>query len=250
MKRFESKTVFITGGTSGIGKAAAILFAREGANLMLADVKKNQDAIEEIRQEGTAVEFIFCDVSKSEQLEQAVAATVTIFGSLDIAVNNAGISDSGGSLLHEKSNEEWQQVQDINLSGVFYGLKFQIAQMRKQPNGGSIVNIGSIMSAVANETIASYVSAKHGVVGLTKVAALENAQHKIRVNAIGPGYIATPILPNQDNKELLTYMESLHPMNRLGLPEEIAKPILFLASDDASFCTGVYLPVDGGYLIK
>jgi NAD(P)-dependent dehydrogenase (short-subunit alcohol dehydrogenase family) len=250
MRRFENKVVFITGATSGIGKAAAVLFAREGAQVMVADIKEDQAAIDEIRQEGGEVRFIACDVSRSEQVEQAVAATVTAFGSLDIAVNNAGISDRGGSLLHEKSNEEWQQVQDINLSGVFYGLKFQIAQMRKQQSGGSIVNIGSIMSAVANETIASYVSAKHGVVGLTKVAALENAQHNIRVNTIGPGYIATPILPNQDNKELRAYMESLHPMNRLGLPEEIAKPILFLASEEASFCTGVYLPVDGGYLIK
>lgn len=250
MRRFENKVVFITGGTSGIGKSAAILFAREGAKVAVVDIHENPTALEEIRREGGEVLFIQCDVSKIDQVDHAVNETVAAFGSLDVAVNNAGISDRGGSLLHEKSIEEWQQVQDINLSGVFYGLKYQIAQMRRQESGGAIINIGSIMSMVGNETIASYVSSKHGVVGLTKVAALENAKHRIRVNAIGPGYIATPILPNQENKEMLAYMESLHPMNRLGQPEEIARPILFLASDDASFCTGVYLPVDGGYLIK
>lgn len=251
MKRFENKVAFITGGTSGIGKAAAILIAREGAKVVVADIRENQLALDEILREGGEVKFVQCDVSKHEDVERAVAETVAAFGSLDIALNNAGISDPLLSPIHEKSIEDWQRVQDINLSGVFYGLKYQISQMRKQATGGSIVNMGSVMSQVATENIASYVAAKHGVLGLTKVAALENATHNIRVNAIGPGSTATPILPLEAmGEQAVAAMKSSHPMNRLGNPEEIAKAFLFLASDDAGFCTGAYLPVDGGYLIR
>lgn len=248
MKRFEKKVAFITGGNSGIGKAVAILMAREGAHIVIADLKENQETLEKIRKEGTEARFIRCDVSKPQEVEQAVSATINFFGSLDVAVNNAGIVDA--SLLHEKSIEEWQRVIDINLSGVFYGMKYQIAQMRSQASGGSIVNVGSIMSQVAELGIASYASSKHGLVGLTKVGALENAVNNIRVNAIGPGYIETPLLMDNASQDSRAYMESKHAMKRLGKPEEIAKAILFMASDDASFCTGAYLPVDGGYLIQ
>ncbi|WP_413513193.1 SDR family NAD(P)-dependent oxidoreductase [Myroides odoratus] len=248
MKRFEKKVAFITGGNSGIGKAVAILMAREGAHIVIADLKENQETLEEIRKEGTEARFIRCDVSKPQEVEQAVSVTINFFGSLDVAVNNAGIVDA--SLLHEKSIEEWQRVIDINLSGVFYGMKYQIAQMRSQASGGSIVNVGSIMSQVAELGIASYASSKHGLVGLTKVGALENAVNNIRVNAIGPGYIETPLLMDNAAQDSRAYMESKHAMKRLGKPEEIAKAILFMASDDASFCTGAYLPVDGGYLIQ
>lgn len=251
MKRFENKVAFITGGTSGIGKAAAILIAREGAKVVVADIHENPEALEEIRKEGTEVKFIQCNVAKHEEVERAVAETVATFGSLDIALNNAGITDRRMSPIHEKSLEEWQNVQDINLGGVFYSMKHQIAQMRKQATGGSIVNIGSTMTQVAMAGIASYVSSKHAVFGLTKTAAIENATNNIRVNAIGPGYIATPLLlagiPDEQTRK---YMESLHPMNRLGEAEEVAKAFLFLASDDASFITGAYLPVDGGFLIR
>lgn len=250
MNRFTNKVAFITGGNSGIGKAAAILIAREGARVMVADVKENQEALNEILKEGTDVRFVKCDVSRPEEVERAVAETVAVFGSLDVALNNAGVVDA--SLLHEKTIEEWQRVLNINLSGVFYGMKYQIAQMRKQPGGGAIVNMGSIMSQVGEQGIAAYASSKHGLVGLTKVAALENATNNIRVNAIGPGYIETPLLMDNSasGAEYRAYMESKHAMKRLGKPEEIAKVFLFLASDDASFCTGAYLPVDGGYLIQ
>ncbi|MET3036004.1 SDR family oxidoreductase [Chryseobacterium sp. NRRL B-14859] len=250
MKRFENKVAFITGGNSGIGKAVAVLMAREGAKVMIADIKENKETLDEVLNEGTDARFIICDVSKPEEVEKAVAETVAIFGSLDIAVNNAGIVDA--SPIHEKSIEEWQRVININLSGVFYGMKYQIAQMRKQESGGAVVNMGSIMSQVAEFGIGSYASSKHGLVGLTKVAALENGTNNIRVNAIGPGYIETPLLMDNaaQSAEYRTYMESKHAMKRLGKPEEIAKAVLFLASDDASFCTGAYLPVDGGYLIQ
>ncbi|NIG55813.1 SDR family oxidoreductase [Chitinophaga sp. Cy-1792] len=250
MRRFENKVAFITGGNSGIGKAVAILIAREGAKVMIVDIKENAAALEEVRKEGGEVRFFKCDVSKPEEMEQAVNETVKAFGSLDIALNNAGIVDA--SPIHEKSIEEWQRVININLSGIFYGLKYQIAQMRNQATGGAIVNMGSIMSQVAEQGISAYVSSKHGLVGLTKVAALENATNNIRVNAIGPGYIETPLLLDNSagGNDYRAYMESKHAMKRLGKPEEIAKAFLFLASDDASFCTGAYLPVDGGYLIQ
>lgn len=250
MKRFENKVAFITGGNSGIGKAVAVLMAREGAKIVIADLKENKETLEEVLKEGTDVRFIACDVSKAEELEKAVNETVEVFGSLDVAVNNAGIVDA--SPVHEKSIEEWQKVMNINLSGVFYGMKYQISQMRKQETGGAVVNMGSIMSQVAEFGIASYASSKHGLVGLTKVAALENGTSNIRVNAIGPGYIETPLLMDNaaQSAEYRSYMESKHAMKRLGKPEEIAKAVLFLASEDASFCTGAYLPVDGGYLIQ
>jgi len=250
MKRFENKVAFITGGNSGIGKAVAVLMAREGAKVMIADIKENKETLEEVLKEGTDARFVICDVSKPEEVERAVAETVMAFGSLDVAVNNAGIVDA--SPIHEKSIEEWQRVININLSGVFYGMKYQIAQMRKQETGGAVINMGSIMSQVAEYGIGSYASSKHGLVGLTKVAALENGTNNIRVNAIGPGYIETPLLMDNaaQSAEYRSYMESKHAMKRLGKPEEIAKAVLFLASDDASFCTGAYLPVDGGYLIQ
>lgn len=250
MKRFENKVAFITGGNSGIGKAVAVLMAREGAKIVIADLKENKETLEEVLKEGTDARFIACDVSNAEEVEKAIHETVEVFGSLDVAVNNAGIVDA--SPVHEKSIEEWQKVMNINLSGVFYGMKYQIAQMRKQETGGAVVNMGSIMSQVAEFGIASYASSKHGLVGLTKVAALENGTSNIRVNAIGPGYIETPLLMDNaaQSAEYRSYMESKHAMKRLGKPEEIAKAVLFLASEDASFCTGAYLPVDGGYLIQ
>ncbi|CAM3151531.1 short-chain dehydrogenase [Chryseobacterium flavum] len=250
MKRFENKVAFITGGNSGIGKAVAVLMAREGAKIVIADIKENKETLEEVLKEGTDARFIACDVSRAEEVEKAVNETIKEFGSLDVAVNNAGIVDA--SPIHEKSIDEWQKVININLNGVFYGMKYQITQMRKQKSGGAVVNIGSIMSQVAEFGIASYASSKHGLVGLTKVAALENGTNNIRVNSIGPGYIETPLLMDNaaQSEEYRSYMESKHAMKRLGKPEEIAKAVLFLASEDASFCTGAYLPVDGGYLIQ
>lgn len=250
MKRFENKVAFITGGNSGIGKAAAILIAREGAKVVIADLKQNREVLEEIRKEGTEVIFVPCDVSDPQAVEAAVKHTVDAFGSLDIALNNAGVVDAAP--IHEKSQEEWNKVLNVNLGGIFYGMKHQIAQMRKQSTGGAIVNMGSIMSMVAEQGIGAYAASKHGLVGITKVAALENATAHIRVNAIGPGYIETPILMDniRGGTEARQYMESKHAMKRLGKPEEIAKAFLFLVSDDASFITGAYLPVDGGYLIQ
>ncbi|MBF7091435.1 SDR family oxidoreductase [Flavobacterium sp. ALJ2] len=249
MKRFENKVAFITGGNSGIGKASALAIAKEGAAVMIADLSETSQVVEEIKKAGGKAAYVKCDVSKPEEVEHAVNETVRIFGRLDVALNNAGIVDRSLSHINEKTLEEWNKVIAVNLSGVFYGMKYQIAQMRKQ-GGGSIVNIGSVMSQVTDMGIASYVSSKHGVVGLTKAAALENGTENIRVNIIGPGYIETPILMDNAGSGVAEYLKSKTAMKRLGKPEEIAKTFLFLASDDASYCTGAYLPVDGGYLIQ
>lgn len=249
MKRFENKVAFITGGNSGIGKVSALAIAKEGAAVMITDLSETSQVIEEIIKAGGKAAYVKCDVSKPEEVEHAVNETVRIFGKLDVALNNAGIVDTSLSHVNEKTLEEWNKVIAVNLSGVFYGMKYQIAQMRKQ-GGGSIVNIGSVMSQVTDMGIASYVSSKHGVVGLTKAAALENGTENIRVNIIGPGYIETPILMDNAGSGAAEYLKSKTAMKRLGKPEEIAKTFLFLASDDASYCTGAYLPVDGGYLIQ
>lgn len=249
MKRFENKVAFITGGNSGIGKVSALAIAREGAAVMITDLSETSQVVEEIIKAGGKAAYVKCDVSKPEEVEHAVNETVIIFGRLDVALNNAGIVDTSLSHVNEKTLEEWNKVIAVNLSGVFYGMKYQIAQMRKQ-GGGSIVNIGSVMSQVTDMGIASYVSSKHGVVGLTKAAALENGTENIRVNIIGPGYIETPILMDNAGSGAAEYLKSKTAMKRLGKPEEIAKTFLFLASDDASYCTGAYLPVDGGYLIQ
>jgi NAD(P)-dependent dehydrogenase (short-subunit alcohol dehydrogenase family) len=249
MKRFENKVAFITGGNSGIGKVSALAIAKEGAAVMITDLGETSQVVEEIKKAGGKAAYVKCDVSKPEEVEYAVNETIKIFGRLDVALNNAGIVDTSLKHINEKTLEEWNKVIAVNLSGVFYGMKYQIAQMRKQ-GGGSIVNIGSVMSQVTDMGIASYVSSKHGVVGLTKAAALENGSENIRVNIIGPGYVETPILMDNAGSGAAEYLKSKTAMKRLGKPEEIAKAFLFLASDDASYCTGAYLPVDGGYLIQ
>ncbi|MFM6927787.1 MAG: SDR family NAD(P)-dependent oxidoreductase [Bdellovibrio sp.] len=245
MKRFQSKTAFITGGNSGIGKESALAIAKEGANVMIADLKEDKAVLKEIESLGVKASFIACDVANPMAVKEAVSATVAQFGSLDVAFNNAGVGDE--KQIHEKSIEQWNKVIAINLSGVFFCMKFQIEQMLKQKNGGSIVNVSSILGQVGTDGAAAYVAAKHGVVGLTQTAAIEYGTKNIRVNAIGPGYIETPLLQNMD-KDTKHALEGMHAMKRLGRPEEVAKAFTWLASDDASFMTGDYIPVDGGYL--
>lgn len=246
-KRFENKVAFITGGNSGIGKASALSIAKDGAHVMIADIKENKSVLQEIEALGVKAAFVACDVSKADAVKEAVAATVSKFGSLDIGLNNAGIGDH--DFIHEKSIDEWQKVIDINLSGVFYCMKYEIEQMLKQSSGGSIINISSILGQVGTEGAAAYVAAKHGVIGLTQTAALEYGTKGIRINAIGPGYIETPLLQSMDAATINALKEK-HAMKRLGQAEEVARAFIWLASDDASFMTGDYIPVDGGYLAQ
>jgi NAD(P)-dependent dehydrogenase (short-subunit alcohol dehydrogenase family) len=176
-----------------------------------------------------------------------VKETVKEFGRLDIAVNNAGIGGAS-AITGEYPIDSWQKVIDINLSGVFYGMRYQLPEMVKS-GAGSIINIASILGQVGFEKSPAYVASKHGVVGLTKGAALEYAKDKVRVNSIGPGFIYTGLVNEETmGGEALAFLEQKHALGRLGKPEEVAEVILFLASDKASFITGAYYPVDGGYL--
>jgi NAD(P)-dependent dehydrogenase (short-subunit alcohol dehydrogenase family) len=248
MKQLENKVAIITGAGSGIGKAAAILFANEGAKVIVSDINEENgnSAVDEIKKGGGEVFFIKADSSNAEDNEALVKQTLQQYGKLDIAVNNAGI---GGplSVTGEYPIDGWQKVIDINLSGVFYGLRYQIPAM--QQNGGSIINVASILGHAGTRFSPAYVAAKHGVVGLTKAAALEYADKNIRINSIGPGYIKTPLLNSLD-EATMNALVGLHPIGRLGESHEVAELILWLASPKSSFVTGSYYPVDGGYLAQ
>lgn len=248
-KSLENKVAIITGAGSGIGKAAAELFAKAGAKVVISDINEQHgnSAVEEIKQNGGEAFFVKADSSKPEDNEALVKQTMQQYGALDIAVNNAGIGGPLG-LTGEYPIDGWQKVIDINLSGVFYGMRYQIPAM--QERGGSIVNIASILGMAGTKGSPAYVAAKHGVVGLTKAAALEYADKNIRINAVGPGYINTPLVMNSLDEATLKALVGLHPIGRLGEASEIAELILWLASPKASFVTGAYYPADGGYLAQ
>lgn len=249
MKTLDNKTAIITGAGSGIGQATAELFAREGAKVVVSDInEKNGKAVADaVKKAGGEAVFIKADSASPDDNARLVAETIKQFGRLDIAVNNAGI---GGPLAPtgEYPVEGWQKTIDINLSGVFYGLRYQIPAMLQE--GGSIINVASILGQAGTRMSPAYVAAKHGVVGLTKTAALEYADKNIRINAVGPGYIKTPLVMNSLDDAARAALIGLHPMGRLGESEEVAELILWLASSKASFVTGAYYAVDGGYLAQ
>ncbi len=249
MRMLENKVAIITGAGSGIGKATAILFAREGAKVVVSDINEENgnSAVMEITKSGGEAFFIKADTSKAEDNELLVKKTIEKYGALHIAVNNAGI---GGPLAAtgEYPLDGWQKVIDINLSGVFYGLRYQIPAIL--PNGGTIINIASILGQAGTKFSPAYVAAKHGVVGLTKAAALEYADKNIRINSVGPGYIKTPLVQKTLSPDAMNALVELHPIGRLGESEEIAEMLLWLASSKSSFVTGAYYPVDGGYLAQ
>lgn len=245
----KNKTVIITGAASGIGKATAELFARLGANVVISDIQEaeGKSTTERIIAAGGKASFFKTDVAKPEEMEALVNFAVKTYGKLDVAVNNAGI---GGELnpVADMSIEGWQKVISINLNSLFYGMKYQIQAMLKN-GSGSIVNISSILGSVGFAGSAGYAAAKHGVIGLTQTAALEYSAQGIRVNAVGPGFIETPLL-NALDAEMKKQLVALHPIGRLGKSEEVAELILWLASDKSSFVTGSYYPVEGGYLAR
>ncbi|MBC7418198.1 MAG: SDR family oxidoreductase [Pedobacter sp.] len=245
----QGKTVIITGGASGIGAAAVKIFTTAGANVVVSDIDtiQGEKLIEEIHAEGGIASFFKTDVSKPEEMEALVKFAVDTYGSLDVAVNNAGIGGEQNPIA-DMSIEGWQKVISVNLNSLFYGLKYQISAMLKS-GGGSIVNVSSILGAVGFAGSAGYSAAKHGIIGLTQTAALEYSSKNIRVNAIGPGFIDTPLL-NAMDAEMKNKLIALHPMGRLGKSEEVAELILWLGSKNSSFVTGSYYPIDGGYLSK
>lgn len=250
MKTLEDKVAIITGASSGIGKATALLFAKSGAKVVVSDIQEESgnSVVAEILREGGEAFFFKADISKSKDTEDLVSQTVNKYGKLDIAVNNAGI---GGPLAPtgEYPIEDWKDVIDVNLSGVFYGMHFQLGAMERN-GGGSSVNVASILGMTGTRMSPAYIAAKHGVVGLTKAAALEYAQKNIRVNSVGPGYIKTPLVMSTLDEEMREFVVGLHPMGRMGESEEVAELILWLASSKASFVTGSYYAVDGGYLAQ
>ena len=246
-----SRTILVTGAASGIGRAVAIAAAREGASVVVADLAE-EGGRETLRliadaTPGAQATFVRADAASPDDHEMLAHAAVDRFGALHAACNNAGI---GGELnpLAEMSLEGWQRVIDLNLSGVFYAMRAQLPRIL-EAGGGAIVNVASILGQVAERRSAGYVAAKHGVVGLTQTAALEYATRGVRVNAVGPGYIDTPLLAGVPDEVRRTLM-ALHPMGRLGRAEEVAELVVWLASDRASFVTGSYYPVDGGYLAR
>jgi NAD(P)-dependent dehydrogenase (short-subunit alcohol dehydrogenase family) len=249
MKQLEDKVALVTGAASGIGKTTALLFANAGAKVVVSDVAEGdgKEAAGEIEKQGGEAQFVKADTSDPDDQETLINKTVETFGKLDIAVNNAGI---GGpeEPIGEYPVDDWDKVISINLSGVFYGMKRQILAMLDS-GGGSIVNMASILGAVGAPGTAGYAAAKHGIVGLTQNAALEYSDQGIRINAVGPGYVETPLLDSMSQEEV-NELVSLHPIGRLGKTEEIAELVLWLASDKASFATGGYYPIDGGYLAQ
>ncbi len=250
MKLLEGKTAIVTGAGSGIGKAIALLYAKEGARVVVSDIMETtaSETAGEIKSGGGVAIVVKADTGNADDCKNLVDQAVRELGGLHIAVNNAGIA---GPIqpLGEYPIEGWEKVISVNLSGVFYCMRYQIPAMLAS-GGGSIVNISSILGKVASKGSAAYVSAKHGVVGLTEAAALEYADQKIRVNSIGPGYILTPMLTNNLDEATMKSVAGLHPMGRLGTAKEVAELALWLNSDKASFVTGSYYSIDGGYLIQ
>lgn len=250
MHSMEGKVALVTGASSGIGLQTAITFAARGAGVVVADIDEDagQKAVEIIGNRGGGAIFAKTDVSNTEQVQALVNRTLDHFGRLDYAVNNAGIGGESAPTA-EITEEGWQQVININLTGVWLCMKYEIKAMLES-GGGAIVNVASILGKVGFANSAGYVAAKHGVLGLTKSAAMEYATQGVRVNAVCPAFIYTPMLANAgmaEGSEMYNFISSLHPMQRMGTPEEVAGMIVWACSDEASFVTGTSLMVDGGY---
>jgi NAD(P)-dependent dehydrogenase (short-subunit alcohol dehydrogenase family) len=247
----QGKSALVTGGASGIGRATALAMAREGARVAIADKSEAgaAETVAMINRAGGQAMAIGADVADETQIEAMVARTVAAFGRLDCAFNNAGIATRhvgpSGTRTHETTRESFDRMLAINLTGVFLCMKHEIVQMLAQ-GGGAIVNTASVAGLIGLPTAASYVAAKHGVVGLTKTAALEYARDNIRVNCVNPGYVKTPMTDPTMAQRYDSLMARV-PMKRLGVPEEIAEAVVWICSDKASFMTGVSHVIDGGY---
>ncbi|MBU1567344.1 MAG: glucose 1-dehydrogenase [Proteobacteria bacterium] len=247
MITLQDKVVFITGGSSGIGRAAALEFAKHGARVTLADIdiEGGEDTACQLKKMGADALFVRTNVSKESDVTRALATVAAKFGRLDIAFNNAGITHKGG--LEQCTEEDWDRVVNTNLKGVWLCMKHEVPYMLRQ-GGGVIVNTASTYGLVGAPEVSSYVASKHGVIGLTKAAALEYGRKNIRINAVCPSATRTPML--QLNGDMEGIWAERHPLGRVAIPGEIAQAVVWLCSDAASFVTGVSFPVDGGYLAQ
>lgn len=252
MSRFSGKVVLITGGTSGIGKATALAFAREGAKVVLSGRREVEGAavVDEIAKAGGTAHFVPADVAKETDVKRLVDATVAKYGRLDVAFNNAGVELLGP--ITEVTEADYRRVFDVNVWGVLASMKHEIPAMLKT-GGGAIINTSSIGGHIGMAGAGVYIATKHAVEGLTKTAALEYAKQGIRVTAVAPAAVETDMIDRfagpegSDSRKGLTAM---HPVGRMGKAEEIAAAVLYLASDAAKFTTGISLPVDGGMLAQ
>lgn len=246
-RQFEGKVAIVTGGASGIGYACAATLAQGGAKVVVADIspETGDRAVADLKAAGAEAIFTRTDVSRPEDVEAMVAAAVAAFGGLDIAVNNAGIGGESAP-VGSYTIEGWQRAININLTGAFYCMRYEIPRMLER-GGGAIVNMASILGTVGFANSAAYVAAKHGLLGLTKSAALEYAKQGIRINSVGPGFIRTPLIENAMDAATQAAISGLHPVGRMGESQEVANLVVFLCSDQASFMTGGYYLVDGGY---
>lgn len=246
---FENKVVLITGAASGIGRASALIFAREGAKLMLSDVNDagGMETITLIEQGGGKAEYLHCDVAKSSDISALVDAAVSRFGGLHYAVNNAGISGTFLNPITETEEATYDAVMAINVKGVWLCMKAEIPAIL-QSGGGSIVNLASVAGLIGAPGGAVYAASKHAVIGLTRSVALEYARHGLRVNAICPSYIETPMVTNLSDVDpkMAERTQKASPMKRLGQPNEVAEAIVWLCSEKASFINGTTMAIDGG----
>lgn len=249
-RTLEGKVALVTGGGTGIGRAASLAFAREGATVIVSDMnaETGKETAELVRAAGGAADFIRADVTKASDVVALVGATVSTHQRLDCAFNNAGIAGPIGSLTHEYPDNGWDHVLAVNLKGVWLCMRAEIPHMLAQ-GGGAIVNNASIWGLVGAPGAAAYVASKHGVAGLTRAAALEYAAKGIRINAVNPGTIRTPILEPfvAAMPDFVPVMTAKHPIGHIGSPEEVAEAVVWLCSDAASFVVVQNLPVDGGY---
>lgn len=248
---FKNKVVLITGATSGIGKASALAFAESGASVVLSGRREAEGraVAEEIKAAGGEAIFIRADMAKEADVEALIAGTLAAYGRLDVAFNNAGVELSGP--IPEVNETDYRRVFDINVWGVLVSMKHEIPAMLKS-GGGSIINTSSVAGHIGMAGASIYIASKHAVEGLTKTAALEVAAQGIRVNAVAPGAIVTDMLSRFTGgaeSEVGKYLTSLHPIGRLGQAHEIAQPVLWLASEAASFVTGQSILVDGGLTV-